>query len=113
MITIILILLSAIFKAVADTLQHHFDTSVFKYLTPKFWNPIESYKYVKFLPLTKYRPDAWHLSNSAMIICFICAVAVNDLYKHWNLPWWVYLLVLGAGFNIVFEIFYSKILRKK
>ncbi len=109
MITAILILLAAICKAVADTLYHHYDTSVFASLNPKFWNPVVSCNYVKFLPLTKYRPDAWHLANSGMIICFITAASINDSVISF---WLINVVGIGVIFNLIFLLFYSKILRK-
>lgn len=108
MITLLLISLAAIFKAVADTLQHHFDTSIFKKLNPKWWNPVVSCDYVGFLPFTKYRPDAWHLANSGMIISFICAVVLS----HPVTAWWLAIIIGGVVFNIVFNLFYNQILVK-
>lgn len=110
MITAILILLAAICKAVADTLYHHYDTSVFASLNPKFWNPVVSCNYVKFLPFTKYRPDAWHIANSAMIVSFITAAVVRDSVFH---SWLINLVMLGVVFNLVFGVFYDKILKAK
>lgn len=111
MLALILIILAAIFKAIADTLAHHFDTSVFRRLPKQFWNPAESYKYIKFIPLTRFRPDAWHLANSGMIVCFITSIFT---YKSiWiNIPEWGWVLIFGTCFNLVFELFYSKWLRK-
>lgn len=109
MTSLLLILLASIFKAIADSLAHHFDTSVFKKLPKQFWNPAESYKYVKFIPLTKFRPDAWHLSNSAMIISFICAV----IFYEQQLKWVWELLIGGTAFNLMFSLFYDSILRRK
>src|SRR5947209_5469427 len=71
------LMLAAFSKAVADTLYHHFDTSVFKKLNPRFWNPAVSANYAKFLPFTKFRWDAWHIANTIMIWSFIGSVAVQ------------------------------------
>lgn len=109
MISLSFILLAAIFKAIADTLQFHFDTSVFKKLPKQFWNPAESYKYVKFIPLTKFRPDSWHLANSGMIVSFILAV----IFYEQQLKWVWELLIGGTAFNIMFGLFYDVILRRK
>lgn len=108
MITITLLILAAIFKAVADTLQHHFDTSIFRNKDVRWWNPAFSWKYVKFIPLTKYRLDAWHLANSLMIVSFICfGVFHESIYK-----WWIEIIAGGIIFNVVFSLFYNKLLRK-
>lgn len=109
MISLSLILLASIFKAIADTLQHHYDTSVFRKLPFQYWNPNESYKYIKFIPLTKFRPDAWHLANSAMIVSFILAV----IFYEQQLKWFWELLIGGTTFNIMFGLFYDVILRRK
>jgi hypothetical protein len=101
------IFFAALFKSVADTLQHHYDTSIFKHKAPKFWNPAISYRYVKFLPLTKYRPDGWHLANSAMIVCFVCAAVLHRPV----LAWYYEILIGGAWFIVVFNTFYNKLLR--
>lgn len=107
MIAILFITLAAIFKSVADTLQHHFWESVFHRFNQNYWNPALSWKYVGFVPFTKYRPDAWHLSNSLMIVSFCCAVGLNDLYWHPLLQ----IAFLGAVFIAVFNTFYNKIWR--
>jgi hypothetical protein len=105
MITFPLILLAAILKAVSDTVLFRYDTSVFKHLTPKFWNPIESYKYVG--RVFSYPVDAWHLANSGMIVCFIIAAVFNDI----SLKWYYQIPALGICFNLIFNLFFNKILR--
>jgi hypothetical protein len=105
MLAIIFIALAAVCKSISDTLQHHFDSSVFAELNKRFWDPAFSWKFVKFLPFTKYRPDAWHLSNSGMILFFTLAVCFNDLSWH---PVWQ-IAAMGSVFVFVFNIFYNKI----
>lgn len=107
MIAAALIILAAICKSIADTLQHHFETSRFRKLDEKWWNPLKSWAYVKFIPLTKYRPDAWHLLNSGMIVSFIVAIVLHQ--PVW--PWYVEIAIGGLLFNIVFEVLYSKVWR--
>lgn len=108
-ISIILLLFASFFKAVADTLQHHFETSVFKKKDPRFWNPNESWKHTRFIPLTKYRADAWHLANSAMIVSFI---SFGVFYTPLKYEWWTEIAAAGILFNLLFGLFYSKLLRK-
>jgi hypothetical protein len=107
MITLLFIALAGLFKSVADTIQHHYYDSYFQRFNQRFWNPALSWKYVKTVPFTKYRPDAWHLSNSLMVISFCLAAVLNDLYWHWVLQ----LVVAGLVFNIVFNTFYNRIWR--
>jgi len=107
-LSITLLILAAFFKAVADTLQHHYDISVFNKLDGRWWNPEVSWKYVKFIPLTKYRLDAWHLANSLMIVSFICF----GLFHESHYKWWIELIAGGILFNVVFGLFYDKILKR-
>lgn len=100
MIAAVLILLAAICKAVADTIAHHKSTSIFK--RSKFWS-----NGGKILPGTKYRLDGWHISNSGMVICFVVATVLHEPV----LDWYWEILIGGAVFNLVFNLFYNKILR--
>jgi hypothetical protein len=111
------IILSALFiclagfsKAVADTLTHHFETSVFKNKDRRFWDPAISWKYARYLKFTRYKIDAWHLANSGMIISFCTAVATNCIHDH--LHWLLRLIIAGTLFNLSFNLFYNKLLRK-
>lgn len=106
-LTILFISLAAIFKAVADKLKDHYTVSVFKWKDPRFWNPDISYRYIGFIRFTKYRPDAWHLSNSCMIICF-CLAAVLHISV---LSWFYELAIAGLLFNLIFNVFYNHILK--
>lgn len=114
---IIFIILAGIFKAVTDTISHHFFTSVFKKMDQRFWNPEVSYKYVGFLPLTKYRLDAWHLFNSLMISSFLSALCFDPVLHVHVLNHFLNsvlnLFVCGVSFNVSFNIFYNHILRSK
>jgi len=98
----ILILLAAIFKAVADTVAHHYDTSIFRW--NDFYNPL---KQGKKIPFTKYPLDGWHLANSLMIVSFICAWAFHKPI----LKWYYEIPIAGVAFNLTFNLFYNKILR--
>jgi hypothetical protein len=108
---ILFIILAAICKAVSDTLVHHYYTSVFRFKDPRFWNPNESYKYTGFLKIwfikTAYRADAWHISNSLMIISFCLAIVLHKPV----LSWYYEFIIAGILFNGTFNIFYNKILR--
>jgi hypothetical protein len=107
MLALILLIAAGIFKAIADTLLHHFDTSIFKWKDPRFWNPAVSWKYVGFIKFTRFRPDSWHLANSAMIFCFVGAVSAYAPF-----PWWATFFGGGIVFNLVFNLFYDKLLKK-
>jgi len=99
------IAVAAVCKALADTLAHHFDTSVFKKKDPKFWNQPVSADHAKIIAFG-YKWDAWHITNSVMIIGFISAIYFNPA-----LPWYYTIPAGGAIFNAVFNLFYNKIFR--
>lgn len=109
-LSILFIALAGLFKAVADKLTHHFDKSIFNSsnLKREWWDPSISWQHVGFLPYTKYRPDAWHLANSGMIVCFCIAVVL-----HRPVLWFGFELILaGLLFISVFNLFYNKLLMK-
>lgn len=103
----ICIAFAGFFKSVADTLAHHYDTSVFRRMDKRFWDPSVSWQHVGFLPLTKYRADAWHLANTLQIVSWCAAIAFAP-----PLSWWQIILGAGALFNLVFNLCYNKILKK-
>lgn len=115
---IILITLAAIAKAVADTLTHHFETSIFTRYNRQFFDPSISWlnKYVGrdvtkginkkvFQPLT----DGWHMANSIMISCFIGLPFVVSGNMHGMIGY----VIAGGLFDLVFNLFYNKLLRIK
>jgi hypothetical protein len=98
----ILVTLAAFFKAVADTLVHHFGASVFRQRNTKFWNPFHRWNDAVD-KIFGYPLDALHIAN-AFVIC-----AVSGLW-FCSGPVWYY-FVLAGWFFVVFNIFYDKILR--
>ena len=108
MVSVIAILLVAIFKACADTMTHHYNTSVFKHLDFRFWNAEESYKYAKMIPYTKYRWDGWHIANSLWII----TVVVGMHFHTTLLVWYLEIPLYGVIFTLTFNAFYNKVLRR-
>jgi len=101
----ILLIAAAIFKAVADTVDHHFDTSIFRRYDPKFWDrDISSDKAKRIFG---YKIDAWHISLSFMICCMIAAA----IFHQPKLAWYWEFVIGGTMWNIVFNIFYNRILR--
>jgi hypothetical protein len=108
-LTTIFIAFAGICKAIADTLKDHFDTSIFKWKNPKFWKPDVSWQYVGYIRFTKYHPDAWHIANSLMIVFFCLAIAVHGACRFGVLP---EVVMYGGVFDIAFNLFYNKILKK-
>lgn len=104
-VAIILISAAAICKALADTLDHHKDTSIFRYMSDKYWNPNVV---IKTAPVIfNYPVDVWHIANSMQLLCWVLLAVFNDM----KYPW--YLQVGGAGllFIVVFNTFYNRIFR--
>lgn len=106
MITIVLkfvlIILSAICKAIADTVCFHKGGK----LKGDFWN---IKKQGKLLRYTNYPLDGWHLTNSGFIIFSITACVLN--LKVSLLTSLIGFVILGITFNLVFKLFFNKILR--
>ena len=100
--TALLIIFAAICKAVADTIAHHFDTSIFRH--SKFW--VNGGKVI----FGKYKFDGWHLANSFMIIFFFSEMAYLVKFPP-AIEWYYLFFGGGAIFNLTFNIFYNKILR--
>ena len=103
----ILIAIAAIFNAIMDTLWTHYPISVFKNLNPKWWNPNESWEYVKNW-MGWVRFDAWHLFKFGMLgfislaICFYKPIfGILDI------------LIIPMVWGISFELFYSNLLKSK
>lgn len=102
--------LAAMFNALMDSVEYEtaFEKSIFSKLNPKWWCKSISWEYVKFLPLTKYRPDAWHLAKSSMVVCIVLAL-VFSVEVSSKLPHFV---ILGILWNLSFNLFYNHIFRK-
>ncbi len=100
----ILLIVAAISKAVADTVDHHFDTSIFRKLNPNFWDRDISSEKAK--RIFNYKIDAWHLSQSLMIVAMIAATVFHVP----KLEWYYEIAIAGTAWNIVFNTFYNKIL---
>lgn len=94
------------FNPIMDTLEHHFSTSIFKNLNPKFWDPLISSD--SAYRIGGYKIDAWHISKSAMIVCWCFAVVFYP--GGFN---WIDFCFAGYFYNITFSLFYDIILRRK
>jgi hypothetical protein len=104
---ILLIIAASFCKAVADTVADHFDTSIFSKLNPKFWDKKVSSEHAR--RIGGYKIDAWHLSMSAMIILLISAIIIYENVAAWQLE----LIAAGIVWNIPFNFFYNKLLKRK
>lgn len=107
----ILVILAAIFNSCMDRVETviSFNDSIFSKYNPLWWSKAQSADVVKKIPFTGYKPDFWHLCKSAMI-CLL--LALPFVYTEVFNPIVDYIL-LGILYNVTFEQFYSKILRRK
>lgn len=112
MISAIFIFFAAFFNAVMDAVENeNYSESIFRKLPQQFWYKRESWKYTR--KIFGYRPDAWHLSKSLMVICFAMAVIWFDLPV---LKWQdiaLYLVLIGIAWNGSFWLFYNVIFKVK
>ena len=130
MISLLFWCLAAACCAVMDTLQYHFYSSKIYYTLRKptqsyWWNPEFSWKnkYIDRYPPNGLRKwlwfdvpcvDAWHTFKSLMIV-FIC---LSIAFFRMPVPetWYNIMLifvVFGVFWNLIFNLFYNKILLKK
>ena len=126
MISLIFWCLAAACCAVMDTLQHHFDSSVFfpslkNSKRVYWWNPFLSWrnKYINQNPEKGLRKwlwfdvpftDGWHTFKSLMIV-FIC-ISVATFEPLIDSPI-INIIIYGTAWNVIFNLFYNKILIKK
>ena len=119
-IFIILIALSAMFKAISDLCADHYDVSVFSRFNPQFWDKNISWKnkWVGGDPINGHKKglkywdpisDAWHISNGCMICSFIGACFFTPTFLHPILLF----IISGVFFTIVFNTFYNHIFKIK
>ena len=109
MIWILFIFVSAFFNAVMDLLENeNYYGSVFRNYNQKWWYKRESWKYVKFLPFTTYRPDGWHIAKTLMIVSMsVALVTYKSILGVFDV------LIFGLVWNVSFNLFYSKLKIKK
>lgn len=102
-LTLLLICLAGVFNAFADTLQHHFDTSIFRNLPRKWFDPNLP---IREAPVIfKYPVDAWHIAGSAEVVLFcVCVV-----FHRPQFDWYIELLSAGVAYIVSFNLFYNKI----
>lgn len=104
-LSLLLLSLAAICKALADTLDHHFDTSIFRGKPRRWWDPNVLHRRVPMI--FGYPLDAWHIINSVQILSWLLLAVTWQSYN----TWWIDVLAAGGIFVIVFNLFYNKIFR--
>ena len=117
-LTIIFLVIAAICKAVKDTVEFHYDYSIFSNFNTKYWNPLISWKnkYKGDLKTPKFCgsttvfvmfTDAWHLFDFLQLVSFLLAIIFYNKMIYFVADFVIfYILVCG-----VFELFYSLIFK--
>jgi hypothetical protein len=123
-----LVFTSGCFKAVMDTLQFHFSTSIFRNQPAQFWNPAVSWinKYTNSVTLAPkffgsttflvFLTDAWHFFQTFFLeVFFISLVLYKPYFTEWHHIPGVILdyVLLRSIFGISYTLFYNYILLKK
>ena len=129
-LTTTLLILSATFKAICDTLQFHFETSIFNHntLNAWFWNPQLSWrnKYKncepeqgkKFFGSTTifvWTTDAWHMFQMLYLNCFFLCLALHIDFGLIGEKWIVILInfaIIKVVFQSFFEVYFRAIIKR-
>lgn len=120
-ITSIFIFIAALSKSICDTLADHYSTSIFQRFSFRFWDKNMSWKnkykdetpyQEKFLGSTTFfvwLTDGWHLFDFIRIISYILAIVFYSEMASILVDFFVLISI----HQIIFELFYSFILRIK
>lgn len=101
------IVLAAICKAMADTMDHHFDTSIFRNKPRYIWDPNQVHRKVRMI--AGYPMDAWHIVNTVQLGCWLLLPLV---YRPLLPSKWMDYGAGGLIFILVFNTFYNKIFKR-
>ncbi|NPV13271.1 MAG: hypothetical protein HPY57_16040 [Ignavibacteria bacterium] len=125
-LTIFFILIAGIFKAIMDTLQFHFDKSIFINNNKNWWNPSISWKNKyknndpkqgpKFFGSTTFLvslTDAWHffqmLFLTSIFLGLVFYIPFFSVSYTWIFDFVIYRIIFSSSFNL----FYDYLLRSK
>lgn len=132
MLSILFLSLAAICNAIMDSILFHWDKSIFKGSKLEWWaNPEVSYKnkwknhsnsedgekFPGSSTIFVFITDLWHFAQSFMITFFVLGVLFYDsivVIKGYPLvSLLIDFVILKGVFSLTFELFWSKILKKK
>ena len=108
MISLLFVLFACFFNAIMDAVENeNFYESIFSDNDKSFWYKRESWK--SALKVFGYKFDVWHLSKSAMLICFIVAIVS---YKPIFTQFYDF-VIIGALWVLGFKLFYHTLFKVK
>ena len=132
MLSVLFLSLAGICNAIIDTILFHWDKSIFKGSKLEWWaNPEVSYKnkwknhsnsedgekFPGSSTIFVFITDLWHFAQSFMITFFVLGVLLYDgivVIKGYPLvSLLIDFVILKGVFSLTFELFWSKILKKK
>ena len=132
MLSILFLLLAGICNAIMDSILFHWEKSIFKGSKLEWWaNPKVSYKnkwknysnsedgekFPGSSTIFVWVTDLWHFAQSFMITFFVLGVLFYDsivVIKGYPLvSLLIDFVILKGVFSLTFELFWSKILKKK
>lgn len=132
MLSILFLSLAGICNAIMDSILFHWDKSIFKGSKLEWWaNPKVSYKnkwknhsnsedgekFSGSSTIFVWVTDLWHFAQSFMITFFVLGVLLYDgivVIKGYPLvSLLIDFVILKGVFSLTFELFWSKILKKK
>jgi hypothetical protein len=132
MLSILFLSLAGICNAIMDSILFHWDKSIFKGSKLEWWaNPEVSYKnkwknhsnsedgekFPGSSTIFVFITDLWHFAQSFMITFFVLGVLLYDgivVIKGYPLvSLLIDFVILKGVFSLTFELFWSKILKKK
>jgi len=132
MLSVLFLSLAGICNAIMDTILFHWDKSIFKGSKLEWWaNPEVSYKnkwknhsnsedgekFPGSSTIFVFITDLWHFAQSFMITFFVLGVLLYDgivVIKGYPLvSLLIDFVILKGVFSLTFELFWSKILKKK
>lgn len=107
---ILFAMFSGVCIGVAETLDDHFDFSIFKKLNPNFWDKNKAWKLKYFTWIPDAFTDAWHIFKTIALF----SGAFGYVYvRHSELEPWQIICALCYFYNWAFTLFYDVILIKK
>ena len=132
MLSVLFLSLAGICNAIMDTILFHWDKSIFKGSKLEWWaNPEVSYKnkwknhsnsedgekFPGSSTIFVFITDLWHFAQSFMITFFVLGALFYDgivVIKGYPLvSLLIDFIILKSVFSLTFELFWSKILKKK
>lgn len=123
MISLLILIPAAIFKACQDKILFHFYTSVFSQLKNQFFwdsklswynkyknnDPKQGEKFLGSSGVFVFVTDGFHLTQMLFLTSMFLAII---LYKP-MINWWVDFIIMRFLFGAIFEIFFKYLLEKK